>query len=382
VQLNELDQTTLRALAEVQLDSGRVLSVYLNLEPSEFATPPARATAIRALLDDAERKARLEDGLSHEERNVLRDDIERVRGFMESTELPVRGAHALAIFCSGKAGLFEVIKLPRPVPSDVVLSRSPFIEPLVEVSAPGRWCVLLVNRRLARIFRGSAERLLETARVTDDVHGQHDQGGWSQARYQRSVEKEATDHVKRSAEVLFQRFNRRPFDSLLVGGPKELMPRVEAELHPYLRERLAGHFEVDVESSTPEQVRAAAEPLIEERERRREREALDRLVEGMGARGRAASGLDEVLGALNGRRVESLLLEDGFSAQGVVCDSCGWIGATEATRCPVDEGTLERRDDITEAAVELALVQSADVLVIRHHEDLGPLGGIGAILRF
>ena len=45
--------------------------------------------------------------------------------------------------------------------------------------------MFLVNRKLARILRGSRERLEEVAYITDDVHGWHDQGGWSQARYQR-----------------------------------------------------------------------------------------------------------------------------------------------------------------------------------------------------
>jgi hypothetical protein len=32
--------------------------------------------------------------------------------------------------------------------------------------------------------------------------------------------------------------------------------------------------------------------------------------------------------------------------------------------------------------VERALEQSAEVLVVRRHPDLGPIGGIGAVLRF
>ena len=43
----------------------------------------------------------------------------------------------------------------------------------------------------------------ETDRVVDDVHSQHDQGGWSQARYQRGVEKEKDDHLAHTAEVAF-----------------------------------------------------------------------------------------------------------------------------------------------------------------------------------
>ena len=38
--------------------------------------------------------------------------------------------------------------------------------------------------------------------------------------------------------------------------------------------------------------------------------------------------------------------------------------------------------DIVEKAIEKAIEQSAEMLGVRHHDDLGPLGGIGAILRY
>ena len=55
MQVATLDEELLRRLAETRLERPLVLSLYLNLEPSEFATPPARATAVRSLLDAADR---------------------------------------------------------------------------------------------------------------------------------------------------------------------------------------------------------------------------------------------------------------------------------------------------------------------------------------
>jgi hypothetical protein len=48
----------------------------------------------------------------------------------------------------------------------------------------------------------------------------------------------------------------------------------------------------------------------------------------------------------------------------------------------VDGGALEERDSIVEEAVQSALGQSAEVLVLRDRPELGPLGGIAATLRF
>src|SRR5439155_16318617 len=302
MQISELDPATLRRLSALRPERGKVLSIYLNLDPHEFATPPARRTAITSVLEEAERKAR-QDGLEHEERMALRADVERARQFFAS-DFTAKGAGALALFACGPAGLFEALRLPRPVPSDVVVDDSPWVEPLVRFGGPERVCVVLVNRRLARIFHGSRDRLEDVGAVEDDVHGWHDQGGSSQLRYQRGIEKEIQDHLVHASRRLFALWRRRPFDRLLVGATAELWPAFERQLHPYVRERVTARFDVDVENATPEQVREAVAPLLDEAERQRRRAALERLHQGLGGANRARAGLDAVLGALNERRVE------------------------------------------------------------------------------
>ncbi|MFL5883685.1 MAG: Vms1/Ankzf1 family peptidyl-tRNA hydrolase [Thermoleophilaceae bacterium] len=383
MQTNELNREKLRELAETRPGNGTsVLSLFLNLDPSEFATPPARETEIRSLIDDAERSLRDADELSHEAREGLKQDIARARDYLSSADFS--GAHGLAIFSSLPAGLFEAIKLPRPVRSRAVIDDSPFVEPLADLGKRDRWAILLVNRQTARMLRGSKDGFEELPPLEDDVHGQHDQGGWSQARYQRSVDKEVQDHLKHTSELVFRRFKREPFDRLLLGGPEEILGDTEERLHPYVRERVAGRIEIDVENTTPEQVRDAAAPVIEVADRNREREALDRVVEGVQRGGRAAAGLDDTLGVLNERRVETLMLNAGFAAAGKWCPKCGSVYSDNGdAQCPADGTALQARDNIMESAVELALMQSADVLVMRHlGDELEPHGSIAAVLRF
>jgi len=120
---------------------------------------------------------------------------------------------------------------------------------------------------------------------------------------------------------------------------------------------------------------------MEKEDTRRERDALDRLDAGLGTGGRGAAGLDEVLAMLNERRVEILLIEQGLRAPGVVCPSCGWVGS-EGSTCPVDDTSLEEHDDVIESAVQLAITQSAEVISVRHHDDLDGKGSVAAVLRF
>jgi peptide chain release factor subunit 1 len=376
MQVSAPDRDQLRRLAELRLDRPVVLSLYLNLDPSEFATPPARKTAVRSLVDEAERRLREQKGLSHEDRGALQASLERASAFLEN-ELPTDGAHGVAVFSSDPAALFEALKLPRSVPNQVAIGHSPLVGPLARLERRERWCVALVNRRDARILRGSPESLREVERIHDDVFGQHDQGGWSQARYQRGVEKEKDDHLKHTGEALMRHFKEQPFQRLIVGGPREVVTAFESKLHQYLQERLAGRIEVDVEHSNADEVLEAAHPLIEEMERARELEALERLGE------RGVSGLENVLPPLHERRVETLLLDEQFGgAPGVQCLQCGWLGL-DGERCPADGSELIRLDDLTEAMIELSVQQSAELLPVRHERGaLEDYGGVAALLRF
>jgi len=342
----------LRRLAELRPERGRVLSIFFNLDPSEFATPAARATEVNSVVTAAAHEVDGAEGLEQDERAALRADVERVREVLQGSDIASNGTHGLAVYACGPADLLEVVRLPHPIESRAVLDDHPCVEPLIRSGPEDSWCVLLVNRKTARIFTGEPTGLAEVDHVEGDTHGQHDQGGWSQARFQRSVEQEKLNHLGEALDTLFRRFKRRPFDHLVVGAPDELVGEVEQRLHPYLRDRLAGRLHLDVENSTPEQVKAAAAEIVDAHVAGVEREALDRLKQGIGRGDRGVSGPAAVIEALEQARVDTLLLAEDFDAP------------------ELDE------------AVEKAITQSARIIVVRHHDDLIPHAGIGAVLRF
>src|SRR5919202_6565024 len=143
MQVNELRESRLRELARIHPGDARVLSVFLNLDPSEFAAAPARASEIASVIDDANRRARQNDGLSHTADKALREDIERAQSFLR--DFSAKGAHGLALFACGPEGLFEAIRLPRPIGTRAVIDDSPFVEPLVEMLGYGAtWMGVLV----------------------------------------------------------------------------------------------------------------------------------------------------------------------------------------------------------------------------------------------
>jgi peptide subunit release factor 1 (eRF1) len=171
-------------------------------------------------------------------------------------------------------------------------------------------------------------------------------------------------------------------EGVLVGGPQETVAEFEGVLHPYLRERLAGRIDIDVENSPVEDVRKSAAKHIEAAHRERDDQALARLAEAFGTNGRAASGLADVLVAAHEQRLETLLVDRGYTAPGVVCPQCGWLGGAGFSECQADGTPVERRDDIVEVVIERAITQDADVHILRDRPELASHGHIAAILRF
>jgi peptide chain release factor subunit 1 len=381
MQANDITRDRLRRLAEADVGNAKVLSLFLNLDPREFATPPARSTEVRSLLDRAGRLVRDAENLTHEQRESLKGDLERVASEL-GNGAGTKGAHGLAIFSCSAAGLFEMLRLSEPVDHEPVISDAPYLAPLSSIGEPEYWCIVLVNRRSARLFCGSREALEEIALVDDGTRNRHDQGGWSQANYQRSVDKDVQDHLKHVAEVVFLQMKSKLPQGVIVGGPQETLADFEGTLHPYLRERLAGRIDIDVDDSSLEDVRRTAAQRIEAAAQEREDRALSRLAELFGTNGRAASGLADVLTAVHEQRVEALLVDRGYTAPGVACPQCGFLGPEGFTECPADGTPVEPRENVVEAAIERAITQSANVHVLRDRPELASHGHIAAILRF
>src|SRR3954454_6873116 len=138
-----LSPSRLRRLAELQPEQGRVLSVFMDLDPSEFGTPPARASQITSLVTEARHRIDVLDDLSHDEQKALRADAEAVRDVLSQPGIADEGARGVAVFACGPAGLLETVRVAHGLHSKVVVDRTPWVEPLLRAQQAARWCVLL-----------------------------------------------------------------------------------------------------------------------------------------------------------------------------------------------------------------------------------------------
>jgi peptide chain release factor subunit 1 len=373
----------LRRLAETRVPDHRVLSVYADVDPSRFGTQPARAAALHATADTARGTVEATEGLTHEARETLRGDAGRVEQFFTAVAADADAdvGAGLAVFAAGDGQLFEVVRLPEPPEPAALVAATPAIARLAEIGPPERWAIVLVSRADGRLIRGTRRRMWEVHRLDDDVQGQHDQGGWSQTHYERSVDQDAPRHIERVFDALRHSDEEVLFEHLAIAAPEEVRGAMHRQLDASMRARFEGWIGLNAGRAGPSEALDAARPLMEEARERRERALLDRLADARGIGARASTSLQQVLEALTAQRVETLLIERGFTAPGRVCPGCGWL-APEGDRCPIDGTALEAVDDVTEAAVAAAIRQSAAVTFLRDPAALRDLGGIASLNRY
>lgn len=373
---------TLRELAAVRAERGWAISLYLGLDPRVAPTAPEVSTRVNALLAHGERKLDARrDELTHEARKGVQADLERIRRWF-AEDFDRSGTAGVAVFASSPDGLFRTLALAAPVDDAIRLDRDLMLAPLVGLVGKGDGpLVAVVNRERGDVYRLEDGSFVQVADLSEEQGGlrRSDQGGWSQSNYQRWFDEVAEKHVKDVAEELNRRVRRRHVPVVVV-GPEEIRSEFVDALTQETRTALLGWAAAEAHA-TPAQVLSAISPLLEEAEAAEEAELLERW-RGLAARGeRATAGWADTLDALSDGRAEVLLVAEGGNRTVWQCGACG-RASTSSGECPLDGIPLDERENGVDVAVHRALSHGSTVHVVRHHDDLGPAEGIGALLRY
>jgi peptide chain release factor subunit 1 len=369
----------LRDLATLRSGSGCAISLYLDLDPGVSPTPAAVDSRINAHLDAIEKSAGGGD-LTHDQKEGLRADLERMRTFFDS-EFSREGAHGFAVFSAGVDGVWQAWPLSERVPDVVKVGKTFYLAPLVPLVRRGEGVIVAhVGRERGDVYRLSDGRLEEVHEQFDEQPGRHDQGGWSQARYQRHIEKLVEDHLRGVAEELERQVRRRRGTAVVIVSSEEMRSTLEDALSNDVSGAVIGWTSAEAHSGASELL-DAVKPLVAEWHAREEGVAAERWQEEAGRDGRAASGWEKTLESASDGRVELLLVQEGTDRPAWECPSCGRASA-EGGSCPLDGAELEEREHGLDLAVHQTLAHGGTVCSLSARHDLEPVEGIGAILRY
>jgi peptide chain release factor subunit 1 len=372
----------LRALASVEVNPGRAISLYLDLDPGSTPTHADAQARFHSLLDEAGKLEAAEtDGLSHDDKLAFRADLERLRFYFER-DFDRSETQGLAIFCSGPGHVWTTWPLVAPVADRVAIDTRLVLAPLVPlVGRGGEAVVVLVGRELGRFYELRDGRLELMTDLSEEQPRRHDQGGWAQARLQRHVDELAAEHLKAVATEIDRLLRRaRHRIAVVVAAPEESRAELASYLTKEAHAALAGWAHAEPHAGAGDLAGLAA-PILAEGRVDEERALLDQWRDELGGGVRAASGWDETLESASDGRVETLLVAAGTERPAWRCPVCG-RGAAFERPCLAD-GTPMRE---TPRGVDLALHQTlrhgGSARVVERFDDLAQADGIGALLRY
>jgi hypothetical protein len=303
--------------------------------------------------------------------------IDAVERAVTDPETPAPGR---AVFASqGRVALTEA--LPEPPAEDLVRwERLPDPLPLLFGREEGMAYVsVLVDRVGADIVAVGAGRAHQAYQT--DVKGRDwpvrkvRQGGWSEARYQRSAEETWRENAVRVANEVRAEADGVGAELLVVGGDERARGLLLAELPEGLRKVavVAGHGSRSDDGAWEREVRA----LVEERLTVTGSALVEELRERI-AKGEGVTGLEGTVAALREGAVETLLLAG--EPKGELWLGGGLVGGSEREMRELGvTGPVACRAG---SVLVCAAVGTDASLLTVDHAELPLSDDVGAVLRF
>jgi hypothetical protein len=367
----------LRHLAS-QTYASPVISLYLNFVPERLLRErPVYLSVFNSLRHAALEASRtLIDSLPAGARGRFTEDMQEVETFLGDFE-PALGTRSLVLFKSGEQ-LSRAMAVPVRTADSLTIDIDPKVEPLEAVlEEHHRVLIAELAKDKARFFTYwmGLEKEVDSTRATWETRTikSEDRLGKDQRRRQTHE----LWFLKSAAQLAARLFQERGCDQLALVGDTEVLAEFEDALPKTLRNQVLTRFNLTPEDQTIQR-RTRVQAALDELREREETEALANL--GLyEARGQLASGLEQVLEPTNLLVIRRLFVNEGLARPGFLCRDHNYL-ALEAGKCPFDGGDLLPVQNLVDELVEVARLQSADVMVIRRRPDLlEARGGVAAV---
>ena len=188
--------------------------------------------------------------------------------------------------------------------------------------------VAVVGREQGRVLALRGGRLEQIADRTEETPGRHDQGGWSQSRYQRHIENLEHEHYKSVVEEL-----ERLLPHARSAAHRRRLPATRRApsspdvLSAEIADAVIGWTNAEAHASEAE-LHEVVQPFVEEWRAGRESEVVERWREEVGKNARGSAGWADTLEAASDGRVEPLLHQPGVQRDAYRCPACGRAAVT------------------------------------------------------
>ena len=296
-------------------------------------------------------------------------------------------ARAKAIFACGARNFWREFDLPPLLSAtQLTVNRRFNLKPIAALlGAQPRLGVALVDRQRARLFDLRLDELKEREGMFRALprHGRSDGFlGYDAGHTERRVADEAMHHYKAVAARLKEELEKGAWEKLIIGCHETNWPEFEPHLHPYVKQRLLGHFSTDLATISNEQIREHAGRMLQQKLDERCRKLREEAISQAKSNSRGVTGLRRVLRSLAMGEVQTLFLGDNFSARAVECPNCGHLDSHMVPHCQVCGHETRELEDVTEAIIPNAICRDVELFYVKNDPEFDSVGNIAALLRF
>lgn len=308
----------------------------------------------------------------------LRTDMERIEKALAEEQWP---PGAIAIFSCAGRNLYEEVSLPRRVRDRVIVDATSFARPMLAVlDEYHRSCVLVIDKGSARVWEIYLG-MREVGKFSDRVLRKPSYAaGLAEDRVRNKADELSKRHYRRVAEVLDELFRTDQYDLLMVGGHDYELPQFLDFLPRDLRDRVAGTFSIDPATAPAAEIRAAAAAITDRYERDEEQRLVSEVLERAATSRFAALGLDSCLWAGTVAAIQTLLVQEGVTAPGVVCDESGWLALFEDV-CPLCGKPARHAPDVIDELAQAVIDEGGSIKHVKAAAELADYV-VAAHLRF
>lgn len=314
----------------------------------------------------------------------LHTDLDRILDLADRLRGQSRGR---AVFACSAQNVWKEYELPARLGSTRIDIQARFqLKPLAALlGAQPALCVAMVDRQRARFFDLRLDELKERGALVHMLSrnaASYGYNGYDAGHAERRVADEAQQHFKAVAERLRSDSERGIWERLVVGCNDANWPELEAQLHPYVKQRVIGRFSADVASVSNEQIHEHADTILNNWIVERGRNKADAAISFAKANGHGVTGLRRVLRALETGEVRALILGENYAARAVECIHCGHLDAHLVPNCVACGRATRELADVCDAIIPVAIRRNIELFYLKDHADLDRAGNIAALLRF
>lgn len=377
-----MTRNEVRELAAFQLSDNNgatALSFYFQPEP-----PQDRSHRNEAIVAKDVVKQALKSAAASGKNGSLHADLDRILEVVSNLRGQARGK---AVFACSARKFWREFDLPPQLGGTKIYLQPRFqLRPLAALlGAQPALCVAVVDRQRARFFDLRLDELEEKPAIVHLLSrsaGSYGYQGYEGGHAERRVAEEALQHFKAVAERLRVDFEKGVWDRLVIACNDANWSELESQLHSYTRQRVIGRFSTDVASASNEEIRDRASALLKKWITERGSSNAAKAIDFAKANGRGVTGLRRVLRALESGEVQSLYMDDNYSARAVECPNCGHIDSHLVPLCVACGHPTRELNDVCDAIIPMAVRRDIELFYLKNNEELDKAGNIAALLRF